>query len=243
MLPDPFLSIQRLSTTFALRELSLALGRGLTLGLAGPSGSGKSTLARCLARIEEPLAGEILLEGRELAKCNRTDIQLVPQEPAASLNPRFTAEEILVEPLLIQQWGDRQSRLQRALELMELTGLPTEAIGRRALEFSGGERQRLAIARALMAAPKLLILDESFSGVDFLTQAQICSLVADLRGRLSLTCILISHDLAAVSRLSDEIAVMDCGRIVEHGKVGEVLSNPQHARTKELLAAALSLSL
>ena len=254
MAVDSFLSVRGLSKSFAgrpaIQDVSFTLERGRTLGLVGPSGSGKSTLARCLAFFEAPTSGEIWLDGRNLCGLNRREraatragIQLIFQEPAASLNPRFTAAQIIAEPLLIRKAGTRKTRRQRASELMETVGLPHRAVGKPALEFSGGERQRLAIARALALEPKLLILDESFSGLDLSIQAQIANLLLDLQERRRLTYILIAHDLTLVWRLADEIAVMDHGSIVEHAGVAQLLAHPQHPRTQELLTASVALSL
>ena len=254
MAVDPFLSVRGLGKSFAghpaIQNVTFSLERGRTLGLVGPSGSGKSTLARCLALFETPTSGEIWLDGRNLCGLNRreraamrADIQIVFQEPASSLNPRFTAAEIVTEPLLIRRLGTGKTRRQRASELMETVGLPREALQTPALEFSGGERQRLAIARALAVEPKLLILDESFAGLDLSVQAQVASLLMDLRERRGLTYILISHDLALVWRMAGEIAVMDHGSIVEHASVADLLARPQHPLTRELLDAARALSL
>jgi len=173
----------------------------------------------------------------------RADIQLIFQEPASSLNPRFTAAQIVTEPLLIRGIGTARTRRQRASELMETVGLPGQAFDKPALEFSGGERQRLAIARSLALEPKLLILDESFSGLDLSVQAQVSALLLDLQKRRGLTYILIAHDLALVWRLAGEIAVMDQGSMVEYAAVADLLARPQHPRTKELLDAARALSL
>ncbi len=234
----------------ALREVSFGLRRGRLLGLVGASGSGKSTLARCVALVEAPDSGRIFLEERDLWASGRREraglrarIQLIAQQPAASLNPRFTAAEIVSEPLLIQRRGTAAERRRMAARWMETVGLAPDALDTRALEFSGGERQRLAIARALIPEPSLLILDESFAGLDLSVQGQIARLLGDLRRELGLTCILITHDLALAASLADEIAVMDAGRIVESGVVAEVVSHPRHPRTRELLDAALALSL
>jgi ABC-type dipeptide/oligopeptide/nickel transport system ATPase subunit len=244
MAADPFLSVRGLGKSFAgrpaIQNVTFSLERGHTLGLVGPSGAGKSTLARCLTFFETPTSGEIRLEGR---KATRADIQLIFQEPASSLNPRFTAAQILSEPLLIRGIGTANSRRQRASELMETVGLPRPALQTPALEFSGGERQRLAIARALAIEPKLLILDESFSGLDLSVQAQVSNLLLDLQQRRGLTYILIAHDLALVWRLAGEIAVMDHGSIVEHAAVADLLARPRHPLTRELLDAARALSL
>jgi peptide/nickel transport system ATP-binding protein len=251
---EPLLSIRGLGKTFgqfrALDNVTLTLARGRTLGVVGLSGSGKSTLARCLALFEAPSDGEVWFQGRNLSALNRKErlevraaIQLIFQDPAASLNPRFTAGEIIAEPLVIQRRGDSRVRQQRPAELMEMVGLPSQAIGKPALDLSGGERQRLAIARALALEPKLLILDESFSGLDLTIQAQIANLLTDLKKRLGFTYILITHDLSLAAQLSDEIAVMDRGRLVEHAATAEILARPQHPRTRELLDACLALSL
>ena len=227
---------------WAVRDVSFALARGRTLGLVGPSGCGKSTLARCLAMVEPPTRGEIYLDGRRLESGGRGAIQLISQQPAATLSPRFTADEIVCEPLLIQNRGGRAERRRAAFELMELVGLPPGASRRKALEFSGGERQRLAIARGLALSPSLLILDESLSGLDLSIQAQILNLLVDLQERRSLTCILISHDLGAVAQIADEIAVMDAGALVEHGPAADLLARPRQARTRELLRAPAMLA-
>jgi ABC-type dipeptide/oligopeptide/nickel transport system ATPase subunit len=233
--PDPLLQVDRLSKRWgdkvALDGVSLTLARGTTLGLVGGSGSGKSTLARSIARFERPDAGSVLLDGR--ADYGPRDVQLIFQEAAASLNPRFTAEEVLEEPLRIGNRATRDERRRRARQSLEAVGLPPEAAAKPALAFSGGERQRLAIARALMVEPKLLILDESFSGLDLLLQAQMTALLADLRRRLHLTCLLISHDLSLAARVSDEIAVMANGKLVPR----------EDPRAVELFEASRALSL
>ena len=256
MSADPWLRIEGLSRTFAgrpaLRSVSLTLERGRALGLVGPSGSGKSTLARCLAGFEQPDAGRIWLDGiptpnRDRKRAGRPpstpEVQLIFQEAAASLNPTFTACEIAAEPLVIRREGTAASRSKIAADWLETVGLPRGAAGKLALSCSGGERQRLAIARALAAQPKLLILDESFSGLDVVLQAQMARLLRALRERLRLTCILITHDLALARHVADEIAVMDAGEILEHAPVAELFAAPRHPRTRQMLAASLSLAL
>ena len=227
--------------TAALRATDLELRRGAALGIVGGSGSGKSTLARCIARFERPDAGQVRIGGR--TDYGHTDVQLIFQEAAASLNPRFTAEEVVAEPLLIQRRGTAHERGKAARKWIETVGLRADSAPKRALSFSGGERQRLAIARALILEPSLLILDESLSGLDLLLQAQITALLLDLRKRLGLTLILISHDLALAARIGDEIAVMDQGAVVEWAPSSDLIARPAHPRSAELAAASEWLSL
>ncbi len=255
MAGEPLLSVRGLSKRYpgaagwAMRDVSFEVEAGESLALCGLSGAGKSTLARCLAQFEQPDSGEILFQGRSTASLGaseraelRTQIQIVLQQPAASLNPRFTAEEIVSEPLVIQRRGEPAARARRAAELLELAGLPAGSGRKRALEFSGGERQRLAIARALALGPKLLILDESLSGLDLSVKAQILDLLLELKQRLSLAMILVSHDLAPAAQFADRIAVMDGGSIVECAAAGDLFTRPAHPRTRELVAAALALA-
>jgi len=202
--------------------------------LVGASGSGKSTLARCIAGFEAPDSGRVLLDGSPPVL---GDVQLIFQEAASSLNPRFTAEEIIAEPMRLRGIPGC------AADWLEAVGLHRGVLQKRALEFSGGERQRLAIARALAAKPKLLILDESFSGLDVVLQAHMTRLLRELRERLTLTCVLITHDLALARRIADEIAVMDAGIIVEHSPAADLFAEPRHPRTREMLAASLALAL
>jgi peptide/nickel transport system ATP-binding protein len=249
---DPLLRVEAVCKRYppavdALREVSFTVSTGGVLGIVGPSGSGKSTLARAISLAEPPDAGCIFFEGRDLwtapdRRSMRARIQLIPQQPAASLNPRFTACEIVSEPLLVQRRGTPAERRQIAAHWIETLGLPP-ALDKRALEFSGGERQRLAIARALILDPSLLILDESFAGLDLSVQGQLVRLLREMSDAGRFACILITHDLALAATLASEIAVMDAGRIVEYGSAKDVLARPRHPRTIELLEAALALSL
>jgi ABC-type glutathione transport system ATPase component len=227
--------------TVALAGVSFTLDQARTLAVIGASGSGKSTLARCLTQFETPTAGEILFQGRALSPNRRLDMQLIFQQPAASLNPRFTAAEIVEEPLLIQHRGTGAERRRRAAHALELTGIARSALCKRAHEFSGGERQRLAIARALVAEPRLLILDESFNGLDVSLAAQIAALLSGLQERLGVAYLLISHDLALVAGLAHEIAIMQHGAILERGLTTALMNQPQHAHTRELIAASRTL--
>jgi ABC-type glutathione transport system ATPase component len=233
----------------ALSDVSLTLRRGMRLAVVGESGAGKSTLARCLALLERPSRGEILLAGVNLLELGRSElsswrrkIQLVFQDPASALNPRWTAAEIVAEPLVIQREGTCAQQRDRALELMESVGLRAEWAGRRAFEFSGGQRQRLAIARALVLTPEILIFDEALSNLDARTQGMIVELLDELQVNFLLTYIHISHDLRLVERLGDEVAVMSEGRIVEQNATGELFARGEDAYTRELLAAAPSMS-
>ena len=225
----------------ALSGASLSIDSGTTLALVGDSGSGKSTLALCLACLERPTSGRIWFEGRNLAALGekelrlvRPQIQLIFQDPARSINPRFTALEILTEPLIVQRkWGQHEVR-ERAVQSLERVGLHGEMATRRAREFSGGQRQRLAIARALMLEPRLLILDEALSALDCSVQAQIANLLLDLQSSLGLTYLFITHDPAMAAHLSDEVALMDRGRIVAQDVPQKVLCGVRPGNQAEL---------
>jgi ABC-type oligopeptide transport system ATPase subunit len=228
----------------ALDGLSLSIAANSTLALVGESGSGKSTLALCIACFERPTSGSIWFENLDLASLQdshlraiRPQIQLVFQDPAASLNPRWTALELISEPFLIQRRLSAQERSQKALALLDRVGLPQKLAQRRADEFSGGQRQRLAIARALALEPKLLILDEALSALDCSIQAQIANLLIELQSSLGLSYLFITHDFAMAAHLADHIAVMDRGRIVESGPAEVILPSPSHPTTRSLLAA------
>jgi ABC-type glutathione transport system ATPase component len=228
----------------ALNDVSFSLAQGRTLALVGESGSGKSTLALCLAGLERPTSGRILFGGRDIVPLDekelravRPQIQLVFQDPVSSLNPRFTALEILREPLIVQQSGGRRETTERALAMLESVGLSREMASRGPGEFSGGQRQRLAIARALSLAPKLVILDEALSALDCSVQAQIANLLLELQSSFALTYLFITHDLAMDAHLGDEIAVMDRGRVVEQGVPEKLLHAPEQEATRRLVAA------
>ncbi|MFY9532362.1 MAG: ATP-binding cassette domain-containing protein [Candidatus Acidiferrales bacterium] len=232
----------------ALENVDLIIPAGKTAAVVGPSGSGKSTLARCILRLENPCSGEVWFSGRNLLTLSdaemtavRRQMQIVFQDTASALNPRLRVSEIIEEPLLVHRIGTKRERGQRAIELMEQVGLSGQWAGRRPLELSGGQRQRVAIARALALEPKFLILDEAFSSLDLSVQAQLANLLLDLQVLHSLTYLLISHDLALVGHLADEVAVLHRGRVVEQGPVTELFTNPRHPETQALLAAVPSV--
>ncbi|HZE25160.1 MAG TPA: ABC transporter ATP-binding protein [Blattabacteriaceae bacterium] len=250
---EPLLEVRGLSKRFvqkrmlsrkefvvqSLDEIDLTLFSGSTVAVLGRSGSGKSTLARCLAGFETPDAGEILLDGRHAEKNKagaRPPVQMIFQDAATSLNPRFTARQIVAEPLEIARWKSEAERTPRAMQLMEEVGLDSGWASRPAGEFSGGQRQRLALARALAAEPKLLIMDEALSGLDMPLQAQMMRLLMDLQSRHGLTYLYISHDLNFISLFAQEIVVMDSGRIVER-TTPEKLGESVHPATRELVEA------
>lgn len=222
----------------SLEQIDLSLSAGSTVAVIGRSGSGKSTLARCIAGFEPPDSGEILLDGNPIVKAARwqTEVQMIFQDAATSLNPRFTARQVVTEPLDIARWKTEAERTVRALKLMEEVGLDPDSASRLAGEFSGGQRQRLALARALAADPKLLVMDEALSGLDMPLQAQIVRLLMELQGRHGLTYLYISHDLNFISLFAQEVVVMESGRMVER-TTPEKLPESTHPATRELVEA------
>lgn len=228
----------------AVSDVSLTLARGETLGIVGESGCGKSTLARMLMRLIEPSEGKVLLEGENLLSLSegamrqrRRDIQIVFQDPYASLDPRMSIARIVAEPLDIHGIGTRAERVDKVKELIALVGLDPSAASRYPHEFSGGQRQRIGIARAIALEPKLVVLDEPVSALDVSIQSQILNLLDDLKSRLRLSYIFISHDLSVVQHVSDRVAVMYLGRIIEEGPAGEVLGAPKHPYSRALISA------
>ncbi len=232
----------------AFEDVDLTLFRGKTLALVGESGAGKSSLARCVALLERPSAGTMELEGENLLALNqkglfpiRRRMQMIFQDPASALNPALTACEIIMEPLAIQREGTNSQRRERALQLMEQVGLDARWERKLPFEFSGGQRQRLAIARALALMPSVLILDEVLSHLDALNQDLILKLLAELQVSHSLSYLHISHDLRLVSEFAGEIAVMYRGKIVERKTTRELFASPSHPYTKQLLATVRSV--
>lgn len=228
-----------------IHDVDLDVEAGSILAILGESGAGKTTLARCIAGMEKLDAGSICFDDTDLSTLTARDlrrlrpaIQLIFQDPSTALNPRLTAEELIAEPLLVQRRGTTASRAETARRIMREVGLSTEWSRRRPSEFSGGQLQRIAIARALAIEPKLLILDEAFSGLDLSTAAQIANLLLDLRAAHNLTYILISHDISFAAQFAGEVAVMAAGRIVERGPSRKILESPRAEATRALVQSA-----
>jgi peptide/nickel transport system ATP-binding protein len=228
----------------AANDVSLQVRRGETLGIVGESGSGKSTVARCIARLIKPTAGDIVLDGIDIAQLSahalrplRRRVQIVFQDPYRSLNPRRTVGAALVEGPM-NYGATPEVALATARRLLDLVRLDAGALDRYPHEFSGGQRQRICIARALAIEPDLLVADEAVSALDVSVQAQVLALLDEIRGRLNLAMLFITHDLRVAAQVCDRIAVMQRGRIVESGPVADVYANPQHDYTRALLAAA-----
>ncbi|MCK6598699.1 MAG: dipeptide ABC transporter ATP-binding protein [Bdellovibrionaceae bacterium] len=228
----------------AVDDVSLEVRKGETLGLVGESGCGKSTLGRTLIRLYEPTSGEIEFEQKNFLKLSggqlrqlRKDIQMIFQDPYASLDPRMTVGQILRQPFDIHNVGSSTERTARVKELLELVGLKASHVNRYPHEFSGGQRQRICIARAIALNPKLIICDEPVSALDVSIQAQILNLLKDLQEKLGLTYVFISHDLSVIEYFCDRVAVMYLGKIVEIGTREEIFNHPKHPYTQALLSA------
>jgi ABC-type glutathione transport system ATPase component len=259
---SPLLSIEGLSVTYrsatgrslpALRGIDLTLHRGETLAIVGESGSGKTTLARAALRlfdigVRPAITGRVTLEGNDLFALSDRDlrrlrrrVQLVFQDPYASLDPRMRIAAIVAEPLAIHRIGRRADRAARARELLAQVGLSESVVRRFPSALSGGQRQRVGIARALAVDPELLVLDEPLSALDVSVQAQVINLLVDLKEQRGLTFLLIAHDLRLVNYLATRVAVMYLGRIVEIGSTEQVLGHPRHPYTQLLVSSAPSL--
>ncbi|OWA36702.1 oligopeptide ABC transporter ATP-binding protein OppF [Saccharibacillus sp. O16] len=229
----------------AVDNLNFYIREGETLGMVGESGCGKSTAGRTILRLYEPTAGSVRFNGTDIYKLSpgkmkamRRDMQMIFQDPYASLNPRFTVSDIIGEALDIHNMaGSRGERKKRIEELLDLVGLNTDHATRYPHEFSGGQRQRIGIARALAVNPKFIICDEPISALDVSIQAQVVNLLQELQERLGLTYLFIAHDLSMVKHISDRVAVMYLGKMVELATSEELYSNPIHPYTKSLLSA------
>jgi len=230
----------------AVRGVSLRVARGETLGVVGESGCGKSTLARLILHLITPSAGQVVLDGEHLGRLTpaalrrkRRHMQMIFQDPQAALDPRMRVGDLLAEPLLVHRIGTAAERARRVAELCDLVGLPDDAAARWPHEFSGGQRQRISIARALALGPSLVVADEPVSALDVSVQAQILNLLADLRQRFDLTYVFISHDLAVIRHISDRVAVMYLGELVELADVDRFFAGPAHPYARALLSAVL----
>jgi oligopeptide transport system ATP-binding protein len=228
----------------AVDDVSFDLYEGEVLGLVGESGSGKSTTGRLILRLIEPTGGEVYFNGENILKADsrrmralRKEMQIIFQDPYSSLNPRMTIGKILEEPFIIHQIGNKGERKEKVLRLLEKIGLHPDAITRYPHEFSGGQRQRVGIARAIALSPRLIIADEPISSLDVSIQAQIIYLLEDLKKEFNLSLLFIAHDLNMVRHLSNRVAVMYLGRIVELAKTEELFKNPKHPYTEALLSA------
>jgi peptide/nickel transport system ATP-binding protein len=256
----PLVSVERIKVYFAIKsglvldrhvgdiravdDVSLEIRRGETLGLVGESGCGKSTVGRTIVRLYEPLAGRILFDGRDITHLDdralrplRRRMQMVFQDPYASLNPRHSVGRLVGEPIRVHGLASRRDVDRRVVELLQIVGLPRDAISRYPHEFSGGQRQRIGVARALALNPDFIVADEPVSALDVSIQAQILNLLESLQAEFGLTYLFIAHDLAVVRHISDRIAVMYLGSIVEVSPAEELYDNPLHPYTISLLSA------
>ena len=249
---EPILQVKNLSKHFKIESgflqavdgLNFDIYKGETFGLVGESGCGKSTAGRTILRLYEPTSGEAIFEGQNIydlspkeMKEHRKEMQMIFQDPYASLDPRMTVEEIIAEPLVIYGIGNKKERRERVIELLEMVGLSAEHSLRFPHEFSGGQRQRIGIARSLALKPKFIICDEPISALDVSIQAQVVNLLKDVQKKLGLTLLFIAHDLSMVRYISDRVAVMYLGKLMEVGTTEDFYANPLHPYTKALLSA------
>jgi oligopeptide/dipeptide ABC transporter ATP-binding protein len=237
--------LREIATVKALDDVSLHINPGETLGLVGESGCGKSTLGRLILRLDEPTSGQILFEGQNILAYDagqlrklREEMQIIFQDPFSSLNPRKSVAHIVGEPLLVHGMKSRRDRDARVLELLQVVGMGAEHMRRYPHQFSGGQRQRIGVARALALNPKLIICDEAVSALDVSIQAQVINLLQDLQEEFGLTYLFISHDLSVVEHISDRVAVMYLGKIVELAPSKIIHNQPLHPYTQALLSAA-----
>ena len=233
---------RQIATVFAVDGVSFAIEAGKTLGLVGESGCGKSTIGRALLRLYDPTSGQVDFEGQDIAQLHgrelrelRADMQMIFQDPFESLNPRHTIGDILAEPFLIHKVGKPAERRQEVLKLLDKVGMPADSVHKFPHEFSGGQRQRIGIARAIALQPKLIVCDEPVSALDVSIQSQILNLLLDLQQEMGMAYLFIAHDLSVIKHVSDQIAVMYLGRIVEIAESESLYKNPLHPYTQALI--------
>jgi peptide/nickel transport system ATP-binding protein len=235
----------RRQKTVAVNNVSLSIKKGESLGLVGESGSGKTTLGRIALRLIEPTSGTVRFEGVNLTSLSRSALrqirprmQIVFQDPDTSLDPRMTVKECIAEPMMIWHLAEPDEQKDRVLELMDQVGLQPDLIDRYPFEISGGQKQRVALARVLALKPEFIVADEPTAALDLSVQAQILTLIKTVQKKTNVTLLFISHDLQVIGQMSDTVAVMHEGRIVERGTPREILHTPQDPYTKKLIAAA-----
>ncbi len=251
---QPLLSVEDLVVEYpvptgvfrAVDSVSFSVDRGATLAIVGESGCGKSTIAKSIVRLLTPTSGRIVIDGTDIAQLSekalrpfRSRVQMVFQDPYGSLDPHLSAVDIVGEPLRLQGIRDKRKRALKAAELMDRVDLPATALHRRPAEFSGGQRQRIGIARALASEPEILVCDEATSALDVSVQAQVLDLLREIQQDTGLTYVFISHNLGVVREISETVAVMSKGEVVESGSTTEVLAHPREPYTQALRAAAL----
>ena len=241
-------SLFKPNKVYAVRGVNMRIERGQTLGIVGESGCGKSTTANVMCGLQMPSAGQVFFNGKEVTKRSAAArreigrvVSVVFQDPATALNPRMHVQDQLADPLRVHGIGDEASRAKRVRELISLVGLPSSALDALPGQLSGGQRQRVAIARALSIGPDAIIADEPTSALDVSVRAQILNLLTDLKKELGLAMVFISHDIQTVRYVSDRIAVMNGGKVVEEGPAAQLLADPEDPYTRKLLGAAPSL--